>query len=200
VFVTGLVLAAGSSRRLGAPKQLLSYGETTLLGASLEMARKCGFDQLLVTLGGASEEVRSKVDLSGVQVVDNDEYETGCSSSICAALEHVDDRADGLVLVLGDQPEVSPTSVRRLVEEAGGSPIGICRYDDGLGHPLWFHRRLFRELALLHGDKAVWKLIESGRHAVTEVVVKGPTPLDVDTREDYMTLLDHSAATWVRPT
>jgi molybdenum cofactor cytidylyltransferase len=199
VFVTGLVLAAGGSRRLGAPKQLLAYGETTLLGASLQMARKCGFDELLVTLGGAAEEVRSKVDLSGAKVVDNDEFETGCSSSICAALEHVDDCADGLVILLGDQPEVSPASVRRLLEEAGGSPIGICRYDDGLGHPLFFHRRVFRELAMLHGDKGVWKLIESGHHAVTEVGVEGPTPLDVDTREDYMTLLDHAAATWERP-
>lgn len=55
--VTGVVLAAGRSSRLGSPKQLLPYGATTLLGATLEVARRCPFDQLIVTLGGASDEV-----------------------------------------------------------------------------------------------------------------------------------------------
>ena len=71
MFVTGLVLAAGSSSRLGQPKQLLPYRGTTLLDATLGIARACGFDQLLVTIGGASEEVRRRVDFSGTQVVEN---------------------------------------------------------------------------------------------------------------------------------
>jgi molybdenum cofactor cytidylyltransferase len=56
--VTGVVLAAGNSRRLGEPKQLLPYRDTTLLGATLEVARRAGFDQLIVTLGGAARAVR----------------------------------------------------------------------------------------------------------------------------------------------
>lgn len=53
MFVTGLVLAAGGSRRLGEPKQLLPYGGGTLLDSVLRTARECDFDQLIVTLGGA---------------------------------------------------------------------------------------------------------------------------------------------------
>lgn len=188
--VTGVVLAAGGSRRLGTPKQLLAYGATTLLGASLAAARRCPFDQLVVTLGASAEEVRRTVDLSGVDVALNDEHTTGCSSSIRAALEVVEHRADGLVLLLGDQPGVDPRSVGRLIAEASGSPLGACRYDDGLGHPFWFHRQVFDDLHALHGDKAVWKLVESGRHPVTEVAVPGPVPLDVDTWEDYEALLE----------
>ena len=97
---TGVVLAAGSSSRLGAPKQLLPYRDTTLLGATLDMARGCDFGQLIVTLGGAAPAVRDAVLLAGID----------------AAL------------------------VRRLLTEASGSPVAVCRYQDGVGHPFWLSR------------------------------------------------------------
>lgn len=193
MFTTGLVLAAGGSSRLGRPKQLLEYRGRTLLDATLDMARACGFDQLIVALGGGGDDVRAGVDLSGCTVVDNVHYATGCSSSIVAALDPVDERADGLVLLLGDQPGIEPSSIGALVAavESGSqsTPLAVCRYDDGRGHPFWFSRSMFGELSSLHGDKAVWKLIESGRWPVTEVVVDGPVPLDVDTWDDYARLL-----------
>jgi molybdenum cofactor cytidylyltransferase len=189
LFVTGLVLAAGASTRLGQPKQLLPYHGTTLLDAALGVARECRFDQLLVTIGGASQDVRRTVDFSGVDVVENVEFTTGCSSSISAALAAVDGRTSGLVLMLGDQPGVRPDTVRRLIDGASDSPLGACRYTDGRGHPFWFHRDVFSDLLTLHGDKAVWKLLESGRYAVTDVDIDSPVPLDVDTWEDYQSLL-----------
>jgi molybdenum cofactor cytidylyltransferase len=188
--VTGLVLAAGGSRRLGQPKQLLEFRGTTLLAVTLAMARQCHFDELLVTVGGAAAEVEAQVDLRGTTVVTSVEYEKGCSSSISAALALVDSASEGIVLLLGDQPHVAPETVARLVAQASGSALGVCRYDDGVGHPFWFHRDVFAELATLHGDKAVWKLIESGRHAVHEVPIEGSVPLDVDTWEDYEALLE----------
>jgi molybdenum cofactor cytidylyltransferase len=194
VGVTGLVLAAGSSKRLGQPKQLLPYAGTTLLDATLGVARQCGFDQLLVTVGGASSAVRESVDFAGVEVVENPEYSTGCSSSISAAVAAVSDDASGIVLMLGDQPRVTTDAVHRLVEQAAGSPLGVCRYSDGRGHPFWFHRDVFADLRTLHGDKAVWKLLESGRYDVADVDIDGPVPLDVDTWEDYEALLAQTVA------
>jgi molybdenum cofactor cytidylyltransferase len=188
VFVTGLVLAAGGSMRLGEAKQLLAYRGRTLLDATLDMARACGFDQLLVTVGGSAAAVRATVDLSGTTVVANADFSTGCGSSISAAVAAVDARADALVLLLGDQPGVRAADVRRLT----GRPLGVCRYRDGLGHPFFFRREVFGELATLHGDKAVWKLLHSGRFAVTELAVDGPVPIDVDTRADYERLLAES--------
>lgn len=193
-FTTGLVLAAGGSSRLGRPKQLLHYHGRTLLDATLDTARGCGFDQLIVALGGAGDDVRSTVDLSGCDVVDNVHYTTGCSSSIVAALAAIDARAEALVLMLGDQPRVEPSSVDAL-RAASASPhaaLAVCRYDDGRGHPFWFARSVFAELAELHGDKAVWKLLESGRYPVAEVVIDGPVPIDVDTWADYERLLESS--------
>ena len=189
-WVTGVVLAAGSSRRLGTPKQLLPYRDTTVLGATLQVARIAGFDQLIVTLGGAAQAVRGAVPLDGADVVTVDDFGTGCSASLRVALQHVDPRAAGIVLMLGDQPRMDPTTVRRMVAAGVGADIVVCRYADGVGHPFWFTRDAFEELSQLHGDKGVWKLLESGRHPVRELAVDGPVPLDVDTWEDYHRLLE----------
>jgi molybdenum cofactor cytidylyltransferase len=193
-FVTGLVLGAGGSQRLSRPKQLLAYGESTLLGHVVGAARTCPFDQLVVALGGAADEVRTSVDLRGTDVVVNDAYGTGCSSSIAAALQAVDPRCDVLVLMLGDQPGVTAATVAALLAGRGDAPLAVCRYDDGRGHPIAFARETFGALADLHGDKGVWRLLDQRAADVTEVPIDGPIPLDVDTEEDYAAVLASARA------
>ena len=188
-FVTGLVLGAGGSRRLGAPKQLLPYGDGTLLGHVVGVARASQFDQLVVAIGGAAEEVRSRVDLSGAEVVVNDAYAAGCSSSIAAALGHLDPRCEVMVLMLGDQPGVTAATVSSLLAGRGDAPLAVCRYDDGRGHPIAFARSTFPELSVLHGDKGVWRLLDARAGEVGEVALAGPIPRDVDTAEDYEAVL-----------
>jgi molybdenum cofactor cytidylyltransferase len=188
-FVTGLVLAAGGSKRLGEPKQLLPYGDRTLLDHVLEVARACEFDQLVCALGGSAAEVRGRVDLSGATVVENHHFGAGCSSSIAAALGAIDSRSDVLVLMLGDQPGVSPQTVATLLAGRGDAILAACAYDDGRGHPLAFGRGVFGELAELHGDKAVWKLLDRRSGEVVDVPVPGPIPRDVDTWEDYRAVM-----------
>jgi molybdenum cofactor cytidylyltransferase len=187
--VTGLVLAAGGSQRLGQPKQLLHYGGATLLDRALDVARACDFAQLLCVLGGGADQVREAVDLSGVEVVENREFGTGCSSSIAAALGAVDPRSEVLVLMLGDQPGVAPATVATLLAGRADAPLAACRYEDGRGHPLAFARSTFGELATLHGDKGVWKLLDRHAAEVVDVPVAGPIPRDVDTWEDYRAVL-----------
>lgn len=192
-FVTGLVLGAGGSRRLGRPKQVLPYGGGTLLGHVVGVARECRFDQLVVAIGGAAAEVRAQVDLRGADVVVNDAYGEGCASSIAAALGTVDPRCGILVLMLGDQPGVAPATVAALLAGRGDAPLAVCRYDDGPGHPIAFARSVFGDLAALHGDKGVWRLLDRRRGEVAQVPVAGPVPIDVDTREDYAAVLASAA-------
>lgn len=188
--VVGLVLAAGSSRRLGQPKQLLAYKGRTLLDATLDVARSANFSQHLVTVGGASQAVRDTVDFTGFDVVDSLHFTDGCSSSIVSALASIPATAAGLVLLLGDQPEVASSAIDALIAAGTqGHPLAVCRYENGIGHPFWFGRAVFEDLQHLHGDKAVWKLIESGTYPVHEVAIAGAIPLDVDTWEDYECLL-----------
>jgi molybdenum cofactor cytidylyltransferase len=187
--VTGLVLAAGGSKRLGAPKQLLPYGSATLLDHVLNTARECPFDQLLCVVGGGADDVRADVKLGGVEVVENIHFGEGCSSSISAALSAVDPHTEVLVLMLGDQPGVSASTVTKLLRGRAGAPLAACAYTDGRGHPLAFARSMFAELAALHGDKAVWKLLDRHAREVVDVPVDGPIPRDVDTWADYEAVL-----------
>jgi molybdenum cofactor cytidylyltransferase len=190
VFVTGLVLAAEGSPQLGVPRQLLAYQGDTLLGASLEIARDCGFDQLIVTLGTSSEQVRERVDLDGARVVESPHADTG-SSSIVPALDVVDRRTDGIVVMLGDQPGVTSATVWSLVAEVAGpsTPIGVSRYDNGRGNPCWFGRELFGELRELRQDQDIWGVIDTGRHPVTDVDAVGNIPLRVESWDDYQSLV-----------
>ncbi len=197
MFVTGLVLAAEGSPRLGVPRQLLAYRGETLLGAALDTARDCGFDQLVVTLGTAADQIRDRIDLDGVRVVDTPHADTG-SSSIVPALDAVDRRTDGLVVLRGDQPGVTSAAVWSLVAEAA-TPIGVTRYDDGRGYPCWFGRETFGSLRSLRSDQDLWPLIENGPHPVTDVDALGNVPRPVDTWDDYQSLVGHYTAASVEP-
>jgi molybdenum cofactor cytidylyltransferase len=188
-FVTGLVLGAGGSSRLGQPKQLLRYGDATLLDFTLSTARACGFDQLVVPIGGAADAVQETVDFTGAEVVVNYAFGNGCSSSIAAALRAVDPRCEVLVLMLGDQPGVTPAIVATLLQARGDAPLAVCRYEDGRGHPIAFAPSVFPELAELHGDKGVWRLLDERAEEVVDVPIEGLVPLDVDTLEDYEAVL-----------
>jgi molybdenum cofactor cytidylyltransferase len=186
--VAALVLAAGGSRRLGQPKQLLDYRGATLLDATLATVRAAGFEQVVVALGGAADEVQARVDLSDTDVVLNPDFGAGCATSIRSGLDHVHPAMRGLVLLLGDQPGVSVDAIHALAAGARDHHVGVCAYDDGPGHPLWFDRSMFDTLRGLHGDKAVWKLVDAGDDVVS-VPVPGDVPLDVDTWDDYRALL-----------
>lgn len=191
--LAAVVLAAGGSTRLGRPKQLLPYRDGVLLDAVLDLVRGCPFPQRILALGGSADDVRATVDTTGFDVVVNDEYTTGCSSSIARAVTAVRDDVDGFVLFLGDQPEVRSEAVAAVIAGRGNAPIAVTRYENGIGHPFALSRATFPALAALHGDRGVWKLIDRLGSAVARVRVSGSVPRDVDTEADYLALLSGAA-------
>jgi len=191
-FVSGLVLAAGASTRLGQPKQLLPFGATTLLGTVVAEARAAAaLDEVIVVLGGAAAEVRRQVDLAGATVVENPEFSTGCSSSYRTGIGALDPRADAVAILLGDQPGVDHTVIDTVVDEwrRTRDRILLAAYRTREGHPLVFARALFDHLVALQGDKAAWKIVDARRDEIRAVAVDRPHPRDVNTWEEYELLL-----------
>ena len=95
--------------------------------------------------------------------------------------------------MLGDQPGVTAETVRALLAGRGDAALAVCRYDDGRGHPIAFARAMFGELANLHGDKGVWRLLDQRPTTSSRCRSPGPIPLDVDTPEDYEAVLAAAA-------
>jgi molybdenum cofactor cytidylyltransferase len=186
-MVAGVVLGAGKSSRFGSPKQLLPFADTTLLGQAVKNANASSLDRVVVVLGRASGEIRRSVDFGRAEVVENTVYGAGCASSLLAGLDTAAEDCEALALLLGDQPGVVPGFIDRALSEwRSGQPwASVCSYRGELGHPFLFSRRAFGELRGLHGDKAVWKLVEGCPEKVRYVEIDADLPPDVDTPEDY---------------
>ena len=195
--VVGVVLGAGRSSRFGAPKQLLPFEGTTLLGRVVENANASDLHRVVVVLGRASEELRGSLDFGRAEVVDNAAYGTGCATSLLAGMDAAGEGCEALVLLLGDQPGVRPgfinTALSRWRRERPWA--SVTSYRGELGHPFVFAREAFGDLRRLHGDKAVWKLIEAYPERVSRTQIDAALPPDVDTPEDYELALSHWRST-----
>ena len=183
--VVGVVLAAGSSRRLGRPKQTLAFGDRTLLAHVVADVERSTLDRVVVVLqdAGSMAGFRSdRVELVPVGVEGGD-----CSSSLLAGLEAAG-QCGALVLLLGDMPGVTPEVIDQFVATWRAAPTwaAIASYRDGLGHPFLFSALALPALRALHGDKAIWKIVDrESADRVARISIDKPTPRDIDTWDDY---------------
>jgi molybdenum cofactor cytidylyltransferase len=187
-FISGLVLGAGASSRFGRPKQLLPFRGTTLLGwviAQAERARELG--EVIVVLGRAADEIRERVEFGSAKVVDNPVFTEGCSSSYRAGIDAIDPRSAAVMIILGDQPGVTPEIIDGVAEKwrAGDKQIVLASYQGRMGHPMLFAKPMFDKLIALHGDKAAWKLVDANPYLLSEAPFDRPFPEDIDTEEDF---------------
>ncbi|HEY0764310.1 MAG TPA: nucleotidyltransferase family protein [Pyrinomonadaceae bacterium] len=187
-FISGLILGAGASQRLGPPKQLLPFRDTTMLGWVVRQAQRAtGVDEVVVVLGRAADEVRERVDFGTARVVENKVFTEGCSSSYRAGLAAVNPESQAIMIILGDQPGITPEVIDKLAEEWRRTEalIALCSYNGRKGHPMIFSRAMFDQLEELHGDKAAWKLVDANADRVQEVPFDLPFPDDVNTAADF---------------
>lgn len=186
--LVGVVLGAGSSRRLGQPKQTLAFGGQTLLShvmGDIEAAQS--LERIYLVLGGSSRKAESSLSLQRACLVRNDDYGTGCASSLLAGLDAAGD-CDGIVMLLGDMPGVTAEVIDNLVEAWNEKPswAAVTDYRGQLGHPFLFSASSFSDLRQLHGDKAIWKIVDSQPESrVARIPIDKPLPRDVDSWEDY---------------
>jgi molybdenum cofactor cytidylyltransferase len=195
--VSGLVLAAGTSSRLGEQtKQLLPWQDTTMLGWVVRRAEASRLDEVVVVVGHDAEAIRHHVVLQRARFVEAPDFHEGCTSSIRAGLEALHPQSAAVVLILGDQPGLESETIAAVVAgwRQTQTPIVRVSYRGRSGHPMLFAKALFGQLTALHGDKGVWKLCDAHPEWVHEVEVDQPYPGDVNTWEDYTRLTSASPA------
>lgn len=190
--ISALVLAAGMSRRMGRPKQLLRLGDSTLLERTLANVRRANVTEVILVLGFAAEEIQQTISTKGLTVVKNYAYEQGLGTSLRTALSTISSEAKGALVVLADQPLVRPETLNRLIEyhKCYHPQIVIPLYKGFRGNPVLLDRSVFPEVMNLKGDVGCRAIF--GSH--TENIHKLPVEdagilLDMDTLTDFRRLV-----------
>ncbi|MDR9451969.1 MAG: nucleotidyltransferase family protein, partial [Acidimicrobiia bacterium] len=187
-----IILAAGPSRRLGKPKQLLPWGGPTLLGTVVAQTLAWPVDSVWVVLGSRFEEVLQSVDLGDAGVVENPEWEEGMASSLRVGLDVAsrDPSTEAALIVMGDQPGIDPAVVDALLEHRKTSDAlaVVPKYRYVRGHPVLIARTLWSRLMSLEGDQGGRDLLQAHPEWVEEVIFEQLAPRDVDTSDDVKDL------------
>lgn len=196
--VAAIVLAAGTSSRLGQPKQLLPVGERPLLERTLDVVGMATLAPKLLVLGYQAQQIEDAVDTEDFEVLRNDAFANGQASSLVAGLSALPEDVTGTIIVLGDQPLVPAWLIDTLVTEFDPDRHVAVRprYADGPGNPILLSCALFPELMTLTGDVGARDVLQRHADRILEIdFTSRPAPRDVDTLDDYAALLlDWSAS------
>lgn len=190
-----IILAAGSSSRLGQPKQLLAYQHKSLLGHTIDAAKKVTNGIVLVILGGNYELIAGNTSYADTNMIYNPDWEEGISSSIRLGLSRIrleNKDLDKVILAVCDQPFIDENIFEGLIKEAAISGKGIVAssYSGTLGTPVLFDKEYFADLAALKGKQGAKIILGKFEGHITSVPFeKGE--IDIDTPEDYKRLINN---------
>jgi molybdenum cofactor cytidylyltransferase len=192
VSVAAIILAAGSSSRLGQPKQLLEIAGVKLLDRAIEAATTAGCSPVVVVLGAHAEKIVSELTAVGVEFIRNENWQRGIGTSIRSGMQHLinsQPKLEAAVLLSCDQPRVNADTIAALMAKRDNSnkPIVASRYANTLGIPAIFDRCCFESLTALPDDSGAKPLIESNRKHVAEIDFSDGA-VDIDTPADLKRL------------
>lgn len=189
--IAAIILAAGSSRRLGQPKQLLRLDGESLLRATAITVRATSCDQVCAVLGANATKIAPELDGLGVTVLHNAGWSEGMASSIrCGVTWAMHGGHDAVAICVCDQPRLTARHVDELIAKyrATGAVVA-SRYDGKLGVPAVFPRPQFRQLLALTGDQGARSVIANSPDTIAMAWPDGAQ--DIDTPEDAAELARH---------
>jgi molybdenum cofactor cytidylyltransferase len=191
-MISAILLAAGESKRMGKPKQLMPWGKSTILAQAIDNLASSGVDEIIVLLGYRAEEIKKTIVTKPVKIAINPDYRQGMSTAIIAGLKLVSRQSQAVMLALGDQPLVNSQTVKQLIAEFSNHDKGIVipTYQGKRGHPVIFATKYKPELLELKGDIGAREIIKNHPDDTLEVAVDSESIIsDIDTREDYQSQL-----------
>ncbi|MCX8491394.1 MAG: nucleotidyltransferase family protein [Cyclobacteriaceae bacterium] len=188
-----VLLAAGSSSRLGRSKQLLSVEGQPLLLKSINAATESGIKNIIVVLGANAQAHRQAINQTGIQVLVNSDWEKGMGNSLKAGLACLlqqTPKVEGIITMVCDQPLITSDQLKKLIAEhdRSQSVIVASLYEGIAGVPVLFHRTLFPELLLLPDDAGAKKILQQHVHLVKTVSFPGGE-IDIDTEDDLKKIM-----------
>jgi molybdenum cofactor cytidylyltransferase len=189
--VSAIVLAAGTSTRMGRAKQLLPLGGTTVLAQTLDKVRSARVAEIILVLGASAEAIRQQLPpslLDGLKVVVNQAYGKGMASSLREGLAALDQRSDAALIILGDQPFIRPQTLGQIMDgyRRSRAKIVIPSYQGNRGNPVLLDRSVFSEVMALEGDVGCRAIFGSHLDAILKVEVEDKgVLLDIDDQDDY---------------
>lgn len=191
-FTYALVLAAGASRRLGRPKQLVVVQDRPLLQWVIDAVGNWPIDGIVLVLGAHAPEVLDTIDVGSALVVINPEWEEGIASSLRVGLDALtrEPHAERAFIVLGDQPRIPAEVPAALLAAAdSGKPVIAPRYRYQRSNPVLVARSLWPRLMSLEGDAGASRLFQAHPEWVHDVWFDRLPPRDIDTEVDIADLL-----------
>jgi molybdenum cofactor cytidylyltransferase len=191
--VAGITLAAGGSKRMGRPKQLLPWAGTSLIRHTVSQVLKCGIDRVIVVVGAYENRVREELTGLPVEVVSNTKWEQGQSTSVQVGLSTVPKNSGAAIFFLVDQPNISQSLIRTMIDRHANSlaPIIAPLVTGQRGNPVMFDRSTFDKFGSLQGDVGGKQLFS--RYQVDWVEWFDESVLeDIDTNDDYQRLISGS--------
>ncbi len=184
--VGAVILAAGAASRMGTSKLSMAYRGTTVIGSVVVRVLESAVDDLVVVTGMHASAVESVLP-AGVDIVRNPDPAKGTISSLRAGVQALAP-TDGVVVVLGDMPDVSTSVIDELIAcfSAGTYDAAVPYYTDGPGHPLVVSTGLIDSIGDVAGDRLLWRAIANLDPSVSvELAVHGPRPADINDLSDH---------------
>ena len=188
-MIAAIILAAGESSRMGTPKALLPFKDSTFLESILLKVRKAKYNNIIIVLGQHYGRICRSIPIKqDHDVIRNPNPEKGQLSSLQLALKNVKDEAQGVLIVLVDHPLVSQVTYQIIYEHACAQPdaIIIPVYKNRKGHPVYFARKFFNALIQAPLNQGARYVVHNNKSSVVEIPVEDEgIIMDIDTREQY---------------
>jgi molybdenum cofactor cytidylyltransferase len=188
-MIAAIVLAAGLSRRMGVPKMVLPWKNTTVIGQVVDVLAQAGIIEIVVVTGGAHEQVEAALEGLRVKQVFNPRYsDNEMAYSVQAGLSALSDKAEATLVALGDQPQIECTVVQAILAayQQNKSPLIVPSYKMHRGHPWLIVRSLWPEVQNLPPGRTLRDVLNAQADKIDYLQVDTPSILqDLDTPEDY---------------